>query len=114
MEPFKEIGCCEVDLTEKLNSKRCPFTNADHISREAAIENAISQMRVSKSELCMRERLMNLPAADVRHVVLCRDCKHSEHWYADKSRCFLWHESGIDVFNDGFCNYGEKREEADD
>ena len=41
----------------------------DFISREAAIENAISQMRVSKSELCMSERLMNLPAADVRPVV---------------------------------------------
>ena len=48
----------------------------------------------------------------VMPVVLCRDCKHSEPWYADKSRCFLWHESGIDVFNDGFCNYGEKREES--
>ena len=41
-----------------------------------------------------------------------RACKHSELWYGDKSRCFLWHEDGIDVFNDGFCNYGEKREES--
>lgn len=53
-----------------------------------------------------------IPAADVRSVVFCRDCIHSEPWYADKSRCFLWHESGIDVFNDGFCNYGKKREES--
>lgn len=48
---------------------------------------------------------------DVRPVILCRDCKHSAPWYRDKSRCFLWHKNGIDVFNDGFCNYGEKREE---
>ena len=43
-------------------------------------------------------------------VVRCKDCKHSEPWYGDKSRCFLWHETGIDVFNDGFCNYGERQE----
>jgi hypothetical protein len=55
---------------------------------------------------------VHVVVADVPPVVLCRDCKHSEPWYADKSRCFLWHESGIDVFNDGFCNYGEKREES--
>ena len=41
-------------------------------------------------------------------IIRCMDCKHSEPWYRDKSRCFLWNESGIDVFNDGFCNYGEK------
>jgi len=43
-------------------------------------------------------------------VVHCRDCKHSERWYGDKRRCFLWHETGIDVFDDGFCNYGERQE----
>lgn len=56
--------------------------------------------------------LEDYPAADVRPVVFCRDCKHSTPWYSNKSRCFLWHEDGIDVFNDGFCNYGEKREES--
>lgn len=44
-------------------------------------------------------------------VVRCRECKHSEHWYKDKRRCFLWHEAGIDVFEDGFCSYGERKEE---
>lgn len=42
-------------------------------------------------------------------IVRCKDCRHSEHWYGDKSRCFLWHEEGIDVFEDGFCNYAERR-----
>lgn len=58
------------------------------------------------------EDLKNLPTADVVEVVRCKDCKYCEHWYADKGRCFLWHESGIDVFEDGFCNYGERREDA--
>lgn len=42
-------------------------------------------------------------------IVRCKDCKYCEHWYADKGRCFLWHEGGIDVFEDGFCNYAEGR-----
>lgn len=42
-------------------------------------------------------------------IVRCRDCKHSEHWYGNKQRCFLWNEDGIDVFEDGFCNYGKRR-----
>ena len=46
-------------------------------------------------------------------IVRCRECKYCEHWYADKGRCFLWHEEGIDVFEDGFCNYAERRTDDD-
>lgn len=56
----------------------------------------------------MRDALALLKEQEA--VVRCKDCKHSEPWYGDKSRCFLWHETGIDVFNDGFCNYGERQE----
>ena len=42
-------------------------------------------------------------------IIRCKDCKHSEHWYRDKRRCFLWNEDGIDVWNDGFCNYAERK-----
>ena len=42
-------------------------------------------------------------------IIRCKDCKYCEHWYADKGRCFLWHEGGIDVFEEGFCNYAERR-----
>lgn len=51
------------------------------------------------------------PTIDAVPVVRCKDCKHSEHWYRDKRRCFLWHEVGIGVFEDGFCSYGERSEE---
>lgn len=47
---------------------------------------------------------------ELEAVVHCHDCKHSEHWYGDKRRCFMWHEDGIDVFEDGFCNYGKRQE----
>ena len=51
----------------------------------------------------------NAPTIDAVEVVRCKDCKYSEHWYKDKRRCFLWNEAGIDVFEDGFCNYAERR-----
>ena len=47
---------------------------------------------------------------DAIPVVRCKDCKHSEHWYGDKRRCSLWCEFGIDVFDDGFCNYGKRKD----
>ena len=53
----------------------------------------------------------DIPAADVREVVLCRECIHSERWYGDRRLCFLWNdEGGNSVFDDGFCNYGERAE----
>ena len=47
-------------------------------------------------------------------IVRCWDCKHSQAWYRDKLRCFMWSETGIDVFEDGYCSYGERKgNEAD-
>ena len=43
---------------------------------------------------------------DATPLVRCKDCRYSGYWYGDKSICFLWHENGIDVFNDGYCSYG--------
>ena len=94
---------------------------AEYIEREAAIENAISQMRVSKSELCMRERLMNIPAADVRPVVLCKDCQNSYEWanvdgdnyrYCGYLRSRWNHDVDRMVDDDDFCKWGKKREES--
>ena len=50
-----------------------------------------------------------LPSAQPE-IIRCKDCKHSEHWYRDKRRCFLWAEDGIGVFDDGFCSYAERKE----
>lgn len=56
--------------------------------------------------------VMSFPSAQ-SEIIRCKDCKHSEHWYRDKRRCFLWHETGIDVFEDGYCNYAKRRTDAD-
>lgn len=58
----------------------------------------------------IRDAFMALPTVDAVPVVRCRDCKNSEHWYADRRRCFLWHENGVSVFDGGFCNYGERKD----
>lgn len=52
--------------------------------------------------------LAGLPSAQLE-IILCKDCKFSEHWYRDRRRCFLWVEDGIAVFDDGFCNYAKRR-----
>lgn len=48
---------------------------------------------------------------DAIPVVRCKDCKHSEHWYGDKCLCYLWNETGIDIFENGYCSYGERKQD---
>lgn len=80
----------------------------EYIEREAAIKNAVSQMRASKSELCMRERLLNIPAADVRPVVTCGECKH---WFENGTDYCSCDRDALLRERDFFCAAGEKREE---
>lgn len=97
---------------------------SDYISREAAIDSLVKLERTARHNSVLRpdhveecrEVLRSIPAADVVEVVRCKDCKYSEHWYRDKRLCRLWYgeekpSAPIDVFDDGFCNYGERRED---
>ena len=82
---------------------------SDLISRAAAIDDLHGKDPSQIWDTADIEVWVNaLPSAQPE-IIRCKDCKHSEHWYRDKSRCFLWHEEGIDVFKDGFCNYAERR-----
>ena len=67
--------------------------------------------RMSKREIIRLYKRTVEQFNDSVPVIRCKDCKNSEPWYADKHRCFLWSEDGIDVFDDGFCNYAERKEE---
>ena len=49
------------------------------------------------------------PGKKVREIIRCKDCKYHQQYYADKYRCFLWCETGIAVLDDGFCNYGKRK-----
>lgn len=66
--------------------------------------------RFYDGEVVARKLIDEQPTVDAVEVVRCRDCKNSEHWYADRRRCFLWHENGVSVFDGGFCNYGERKD----
>lgn len=53
----------------------------------------------------------SIPAADVRPVVLCRDCKcyQQSHYIDNHMECA---RSGFPVHSVDFCSLGEKREES--
>lgn len=63
------------------------------------------------SENDIREMIDMMPTVDAVPVIRCKDCRNSDPWYAYERRCFLWSENGISVFDDGFCNYAERKEE---
>ena len=57
----------------------------------------------------IQEWIDNAPTIDAVPVVRCKDCEHSKEWYRDRLMCHVWAEFGVSVFEDGFCNYGERR-----
>ena len=64
------------------------------------------------------KEVQKTPAADVEPVVRCRECKH-HYWVQEPCHgksvhyCKLPHMSGVEVFKEFFCYYGERKEGAD-
>ena len=91
---------------------------AEYIEREAAF-NAILKLvpKVDGDGYCWVIRgdaataIDNIPAADVRPVVLCKDCKcYQQSSFIDNHmECA---RSGFAVHSVDFCSRGEKREES--
>ena len=54
--------------------------------------------------------LEDYPAADVRPIVYCRDCKHAEESMV--SGCVYCNEMERARINEGWCAWGERREES--
>lgn len=77
---------------------------ADYISREALLSAAEGYDWVSG----LKTVLKRIPAADVRPVVLCKNCKHRQH---DEIFGESWC-NGHRVPDDWFCADGAKREES--
>lgn len=92
---------------------------AEYIEREAAysiakkVVDAIAngKYRVGVFGHDIMDWIDEIPAADVRPVVLCRDCKY---YYKDADGYEMCDNSeGYDhVTEDGFCAWAKKREES--
>ena len=85
----------------------------DYISREAVLTALFNGEHNLYSWDEIEDRLSAIPAADVRPVVLCRDCVHARR-YTNKIKCGYWSEQTASeiVCEDDFCSRGEKREES--
>ena len=95
--------------------------NGDYISREAANEACREAVRRYPNSFyngieAARDAIRKLPAADVRPVVLCRDCKYSDTFAPDCTdttfplKCLSIRYGG--VYPNWFCEHGEKRDET--
>lgn len=89
----------------------------DYISREAAKMRVVEALGQGHSPY---NAIVMLPAADVREVVLCRDCQNSYEWanvdgdnyrYCGYLRSRWNHDTDRMVNDDDFCKWGKKREE---
>lgn len=92
----------------------------DLISRQAAIDELQAKKdKSAKGDIgCFYNAIIQndidalkaLPSAQPE-IIHCDECRHSQQWYRDRRRCFLWSEVGVGVFDDGYCNYAERSEE---
>ena len=90
----------------------------DHISRQAAINTAVTmRCRCDTNDIddyanMILAALEMLPTIDAVPVVRCKDCKHwGIHKRLNVPWCFEMH---IDKSEDGYCDSGERREDATD
>lgn len=81
---------------------------SEYIEREAV--NALIEAECSpKVAAFLNHAIDNIPAADVRPVVLCRDCKHRDP-EDHKCDCGQLERAGcvFPVADEYFCAYGER------
>ena len=77
---------------------------------DAAVENNGMGYVIGQT---LKRYVKRQPAADVVAVVRCKDCKH---W--DKGELYCHHPAGMTFYgkkcaNEGFCYFGERRDEDD-
>lgn len=90
---------------------------ADFVEREKILE-AISDIYKDADsaveDACIEiwSRVKEIPAADVRPVVLCRDCKRYGGRPWENKETGICARTDCGVGEDDFCSYGEKQEES--
>lgn len=88
---------------------------AEYIDREKINEIAFTDAVLVKGgvrteRIALLREIDEIPTANVREVVLCKDCKHY-----DRDQCYHprheRHQQAIPQFPDDYCSYGEKKHE---
>ena len=82
---------------------------AEYIPKDKAVEACFYGWNNNAHDCA--ENIRSIPAADVRPVVLCKDCKYyykdaDGYEMCDNSECY------DHVTEDGFCAWAKKREES--
>ena len=112
---IKGLQCCSQGRNgADAECGSCPYIENTLECKETLAADALEYIQRSeevRADLVERMDELLATVKDMPDVVRCCECIHSEAWYADKRLCSLWDEDGIDVFNDGFCNYGTRGEE---
>lgn len=92
---------------------------AKYIEREAALRvlcDACGNAACPKGlipQCSYYEKMQSIPAADVRPVVLCKDCQYWKQWdNTSHSLCTYVLGASFVRKADDFCSRGEKREES--
>lgn len=64
-------------------------------------------------ELISTHLIWNAPTADVVEIVRCKNCKHHEELlYNNDGKVLCWvHDLDVVVDGNGYCNYGERKEQ---
>ena len=101
-----------------VENERTVTAMAEYIARESAIEAIMSDPPDAHYQSWYAEKINEIPAADVEPLVRCMDCKY-HYWEQEPCHgktvhyCKLPHMSGVEVFKEFFCYYGERKEGAD-
>lgn len=87
---------------------------AEYIEREAACANRITiqTKEYGSIEIVPADVIADIPAADVRTVVRCKDCRYYNKQYFVTGKCYGTFCDILrrDYGKDFFCGMGEKRE----
>ena len=83
---------------------------AEYIEREAAIQAASIWNGDEGTEAWIQTALRKLPAADVRPVVLCKDCEYCKKIDEFEYWCYGFCSPARLVRKDDFCSHGKMKE----
>ena len=101
-----------MDVREKLSSGK-RLIDADALI--SSIDECSQESRFRVYYGYAKSFIDDAPTVDAVEVVRCRECKHHYweqepcHWKSGHY-CKLPHMSGVEVFKEFFCYYGERKE----